>query len=77
MGMISFGMSEMGRDEREYASWVTTLVDASARLDVLETVVAELRSMCERADVDSEQVLKVLESYGAISKRARTHSHAA
>jgi hypothetical protein len=75
--MISFGMAEMGCDDREYSNWVTGLTEASARLDVLETVVAELCRLCEQEDVRSEDVLEVLARHGAITKLARRHSHAA
>lgn len=77
MGMISFGMAEMACDEREYAGWLTSLGEASARLDVLETAVAELRRLCEQEHVSSEQVLELLEKHGAIAKVARRHSRAA
>jgi hypothetical protein len=45
-----------------------TLVQASERLDVLQTVVNELRRLCEREDVvQSRQVMEVLELHGAIT----------
>jgi hypothetical protein len=75
--MISFGMAEMGCGDREYSDWVTGLTEASARLDVLETVVAELCRLCELKDVHSEDVLKLLERRGALPKVTRRQSHAA
>ena len=64
MGMASF--ADMGCDDRDYDNWLTTLTEASARLDVLQTAVTELRHLCESEDVHSEQVLGVLASHGAI-----------
>jgi DNA repair ATPase RecN len=75
--MISFGMAEMDSVDREYSSWVTGITQATERLDVLETAVAELRRLCEREDVHSEDVLELLERHRAISKVARRRSHAA
>lgn len=40
MGMASF--ADMGYDDRDYDNWLTTLTEASARLDVLQTAVTEL-----------------------------------
>jgi hypothetical protein len=78
MGMTSFAIAEIGPDERDYDNWLTTLTQASARLDDLQTVVTELRRLCEKDDVvESQQVLEVLERHGAITKRARARSDAA
>jgi hypothetical protein len=69
MGMASFAVAEMGPDERDYDNWLSTLTQASARLDVLQTVVTELSELCEKEDVvESRQVLDVLERHGAIAK---------
>ncbi|MGB6206711.1 hypothetical protein [Mycobacterium sp.] len=69
MGTTTFAVTEMGPDERDYENWLTTLTQASARLDLLQTVVTELYEMCEKEDVvQSEQVLAVLERRGAIAK---------
>jgi hypothetical protein len=69
MGMTSFAVAEMGPDERDYDNWLATLTQASARLDLLQTVVTELYELCEKEDVvQSEQVLAVLERRGAIAK---------
>jgi hypothetical protein len=68
MSMTSFAVAEIGTDERDYDNWLATLTQASARLDVLQTVVTELRRLCEHEDVvESRQVMEVLEKHGAIS----------
>jgi hypothetical protein len=74
MGMVSF---DMGCDDRDYDSWLTTLGEACARLDVLQTAVTELCRRCQREDVNSEQVLELLETHGAITKTAHARSTAA
>ena len=38
MGMASFAVAEMGPDERDYDNWLTTLTQASVRLDQLQKV---------------------------------------
>jgi hypothetical protein len=61
-------VAEIGYDDRDYDTWLATLSQASARLDVLQTVVNELRRLCEREDVvQSSQVIEVLQRHGAIS----------
>src|ERR1700744_1787869 len=66
--MLSFAVAEIGCDERDYDNWLGTLVQASERLDVLQTVVNEIRRPCERADVgQSREVMEVLERHGAIT----------
>ena len=66
--MTSFAVAEIGYDDRDYDAWLGTLVQASERLDVLQTVVNELRRLCEREDVvQSRQVMEVLELHGAIT----------
>jgi hypothetical protein len=78
MGMTSFAVAEIGSDDRDYDNWLATLTQASERLDVLQTVVTELRGLCEKEDVvESRQVLEVLETHGAISKASRASSDAA
>lgn len=68
MSMTSFAVAEIGCDERDYDHWLETLVQASERLDVLQTVVNEMRGLCEREDVvQSRQVMEVLERHGAIT----------
>ena len=68
MTMTYFPVAEIGYDERDYDSWLATLTQASARLDVLQTVVNELRRLCEREDVvQSRQVMEVLYRRGAIT----------
>jgi hypothetical protein len=68
VSMTSFAVAEIGYDERDYDNWLVTLVQASERLDVLQTVVNDLRRLCEREDVvQSRQVMKVLERHGAIT----------
>ena len=51
MGMASYAVAEMGPDEREYDNWLTTLTQASVRLDQLQKVVGELCQLCEKDDV--------------------------
>jgi hypothetical protein len=68
MSMTSFRVAEIGYDERDYDTWLATLTQASERLDVLQTVVDELRQLCEHEDVvDSREVIEVLEKHGAIA----------
>jgi len=68
MSMTSFAVAEIGTDERDHENWLVTLTQASARLDVLQTVVTELRRLCEREDViESRQVMEVIEKHGAIN----------
>jgi hypothetical protein len=68
MSRTSFAVAEIGNDERDYDNWLATLTQASARLDVLQTVVTELRELCEQEDVvESRQLIEVLEKHGAIS----------
>jgi hypothetical protein len=69
MGMLSF---DMGCDDRDYDSWLTTLGEAFTRLDVLQIAVTELCRLCQREDVNSEQVLELLETHGAITKTVNT-----
>ena len=69
MGTASF--ADMGYDDRDYDNWLTTLTEASARLDVLQTAVTERCRVCASQDVHSDQVLEVLEKHGAITKAAR------
>lgn len=71
MDMVSFAVGGMGYDDRDYEKWLSTLTQASARLDVLQTAVNELCRLCQSQDVRSEQVLELLERHGAITKGAR------
>jgi hypothetical protein len=67
MSITSFSVAEIAHDERDYDNWLATLTQASARLDVLQTVVNELRQLCEHeAVVQSREVIDVLEKHGAI-----------
>lgn len=71
MGMTSLAVAEMRLDDLNYDNWLATLTQASARLDVLQTVVIELCELCEKEDVvQSQQVLEVLERHGAITTPA-------
>jgi hypothetical protein len=63
MGIV-FATVDMGRDDRSYDRWLDTISEASARLEVLQTAVTEVRRLCESGSVDSEQILKVLERQG-------------
>lgn len=67
MSITSFSVAEIAHDERDYDNWLATLTQASARLDVLQTVVHELHQLCEHeAVVQSREVIDVLEKHGAI-----------
>jgi hypothetical protein len=48
----------------DYDKWLDTFTEASARLDALETAVAEVRHLCESGGVSNEQILKVLKRRG-------------
>ena len=64
----SFAVAEIRHDEQDYDTWLATLTQASARLDVLQTVFNELRRLCEREDVvQSRQVVEVLQRHGAVT----------
>ncbi len=68
MGLTCFPVAEMGCDERDYDNWLATLTQASERLDVLQTVVDELRQLCEDEDVvESRQLLEVLQRHHAVA----------
>ena len=71
MGMSFCGVTETKCDEHDYDGWLTTLAQASERLDTLETAVAEVCRLCRSGETCSEQILEVLEKYGAISSAAR------
>jgi hypothetical protein len=67
MSITSFSVAEIAHDERDYDNWLATLTQASQRLDVLQTVVNELRQLCGHTDVvQSREVMDVLERHGAI-----------
>ena len=67
MSITSFSVAEIGSDERDYDNWLATLTQASQRLDVLQTVVHEVRQLCEHDDVvQSREVIDVLEKHRAI-----------
>jgi hypothetical protein len=67
MSLTYFPVTEIGYDERDYDSWLATLTQASERLDVLQTVVYELRQLCEHEDVvHSREVIEVLQKHGAV-----------
>jgi len=68
LSITSFPVAEIGYDERDYDNWLTTLTQASERLDVLQTVVDELRRLCEHEEVvNSREVIEVLEKHRAIA----------
>ena len=50
-------------DEREYDDWLGTLTEASSRLDALQTAVTEVRDLCQTGDVDTRDIIKVLERH--------------
>ncbi len=67
MSITTFSVAELAHDERDYDNWLATLTQASERLDVLQTVVNELRQLCEHEDVVcSSEVIEVLTRHGAI-----------
>jgi intergrase/recombinase len=68
VGCVAFAVAEMDVDDRDYDSWLVTLIQASERLDALEAAVTELSQVCQSEDVRSEQVLEMLEKHGALSK---------
>jgi hypothetical protein len=77
VGKPSFAVAGIEADEHEYDNWLATLTQASARLDLLQTVVTELCELCEQEEVvQSQQVLEVLERRGVI-KAAAARSNAA
>ena len=66
--MATLTAIEITKDEREYDIWLATLTQASERLDVLQTVVNELRDLCNHENVvESHAVIEVLERHGAIA----------
>jgi hypothetical protein len=68
VGRTSFAVAEIGHDGDDYDTWLATLTQASERLDVLQTVVNELRGLCQREDVvHSRQVMEVLQRHGAVT----------
>jgi phage terminase Nu1 subunit (DNA packaging protein) len=69
MSMTSFAVAEIATtDERDYDNWLATLTQATERLDELQSVVTELRQLCEQGDVvQSRQVIAVLEKRGTVS----------
>jgi hypothetical protein len=49
----------------DYDSWITTLTEASARLDGLQTAVTEVRGLLRRSEgVPNAQVMEVLDRHG-------------
>jgi hypothetical protein len=67
---FTFAAAELDVDSRDYDNWLATLIQASERLDALESAVNELSQACQTEDIHSEQVLQLLEKHGAISKAA-------
>ena len=68
MSLTYFPVAEIGYDERDYDNWLATLTQASERLDTLQTVVDELRELCQHEDVvQSSEVLEVLEKHHAVA----------
>ena len=56
-------------NDGDYDRWLNVFTEASARLDALETAVTDVRHLLRySADVNSEEILKVLE------KTADNHS---
>ncbi|HME78364.1 MAG TPA: hypothetical protein VKI00_22755 [Mycobacterium sp.] len=49
-------------NDSDYDRWLNVFTEASARLDALETAVTDVRDLLRySADVNSEEILKVLE----------------
>jgi hypothetical protein len=49
-------------NDSDYDCWLNVFTEASARLDALETAVTDVRHLLRcGANVDSEEILKVLE----------------
>jgi len=68
MSLSYFPVAEIGYDERDYDNWLTTLTEASERLDTLQSVVDELRELCQHEDVvQSSEVLEMLEKHHAVA----------
>ncbi len=65
MAMFSLAVDETSRKEHEYDNWISALIEASARLDLSTTAGAQLLDLCLKGDVHSEQVLELLQRYGA------------
>ena len=57
-GSIDFAGSEI--DDRDYDRWLDTITEASARADILQTAVTEIRYLCKSGGASVEQILKVL-----------------
>jgi hypothetical protein len=49
---------------RDYDNWLSTLTEASARLDALETAVTQVRHLCEGGGVSNVQILEALKRQG-------------
>jgi hypothetical protein len=64
MMAIVFAPHDIDRLDREYGSWLDTFTEASARLDVLQTAVTEIRCLCESGGVSGEQILQLLDRQG-------------
>ena len=60
---VAFTSDELGCFNHDYDGWMTTLSEASARLDALETAVSEIRYLCESGRVDPKQILKALDRH--------------
>jgi hypothetical protein len=66
--MTTFAIGDLSKVERDYDSWLATLTQASARLDVLQTAVDELRELCRHEHVvPCRRVITVLERHGAVT----------
>jgi hypothetical protein len=59
-----FDVVDMEREYADYVRWLTTLAEASARLDALKTAVTEVRHLCESGAISNEQILEVLDRQG-------------
>jgi hypothetical protein len=59
-GRVEFA-ADSELDDHDYDRWLDTLVGASARLDVLERAVTEVRHLCEDGSPSTEQILGVLD----------------
>jgi len=62
-----FDVVDMGNDYGDYGDydrWLTTLAEASARLDALQTAVTEIHHLCESGGISNERILEVLDRQG-------------
>jgi hypothetical protein len=57
-GSIDFAESEI--DDRDYDRWLSTITEASRRLEALQRAVADVRCLCDEG-ASTNKILKVLD----------------